>query len=167
MEKECARRTRRLTRARATNQTSVRRGGSRLAACRRSGGCVQETRLRRPTRGRCAWRTGGSLLGKVLTESKSPLLAAISDGGGDRLAGAPAKGHPQPALPGLLLHAAPEFIRFEHIARLARQKRVLARRESLDLFPPPTSCASGSKLCRGAEPRACSSDPGKRRAPAP
>ncbi len=44
---------------------------------------------------------------------------------------------PQPALLGLLLHKAPEFIQLQHVTALARQERVLELGQSRQ-FPPPT-----------------------------
>ena len=64
-------------------------------------------------------------------------MAAVADRVGDDLAGSAAKGDPQLGFLGFSLYEAPEFIEFEHVARLAGQERVLERWQSRHFFPPP------------------------------
>ena len=90
----------------------------------------------------------------LLAPAPGPFLAAVADGAGHDLAGASAPRDPQPTLLGLLLHAAPEFIGFEHVTVLAGQKRVLAGGPRRHFFPPPKPSRSGSRPRRGVCPRA-------------
>ena len=114
-----------------------------------------------------ARRPAAIVCGQVLAQGKSTLLAAVADGVSHDLAGASTKRDPEPALLGLLFHEAPKFIKFEHVAALAGQQRVLEGRKTLDFFPQPTSSGFGNTHQRCGGCHGCSSGLGRRRAPAP
>ena len=89
------------------------------------------------------------------------LQAAVSQRVSDDLAGAAAKRHPQPERLRFAADKAPEFIEFEHVARLAGQQRVLGRGQVPRFFPPARPSRSGSKPRRYVGCPAGSSDPGR------
>ena len=66
------------------------------------------------------------------------LLAPVTQGPGDDLAGAAAQGHPEPELAGFAAHKAPEFVEFEHVAVFSGQERVHEGGLRRRFFPPPS-----------------------------
>ena len=118
-------------------QRSVRRGWSHPLLWRRSASCALKMLFRRPAR----IAAGGSaaiILRDMCAQADGTLLTTISDRVGDHFAGASAERDPEPTLLGFLLHEAPKFIEFEHVARFAGQERVLEGGRALTFSPTQT-----------------------------